>query len=212
MERPIGRREALLRCAALGGLRLAPLLGVSAAVEALQAQERSAGRKPTQWNEIGPFYKRAAPNQAALRMAGDPGLPMAVNGAVFGSRGEALPEARIEIWQTDHQGRYDLEGYRFRATLIAGPKGSYRFESVMPGHYPGRVCQHVHYLVEAPGHKALITQLYFATDPVFEGDPERNYSRDPLIMSRELVRPVTLTGDPKQMQANVTFELVLEHL
>jgi hypothetical protein len=34
--------------------------------------------------------------------------------------------------------------------------------------------------------------------------------RDPLVLSRELVRPVTLSGDPKAVQANVSFELVLE--
>ena len=90
--------------------------------------------------------------------------------------------------------------------------GAYKFDSVMPGHYPDRVCQHVHYLVTAPGHKPLVTQLYFATDPVFEGDPDHNFSRDPLIHNRELVRPVMLTGDPKEIQAAVRFELVLELL
>jgi len=80
----------------------------------------------------------------------------------------------------------------------------------MPGHYPQRVCQHVHYLVSAPGHKPLVTQLYFATDPVFEGDPDKNYTRDPLIGSRELVRPVVIKGDPKEMIAAVKFDLVLE--
>ena len=82
----------------------------------------------------------------------------------------------------------------------------------MPGHYPGRICQHIHYLVAAPGYRTLITQLYFATDPVFEGDPDKNYIRDSVITSRELVRPVTLTGDPKDMHAAVSFPLVLERL
>ena len=35
---------------------------------------------------------------------------------------------------------------------------------------------------------------------------------DALVLSRELVRPVTLTGDPKVMQAQVSFDLVLERL
>jgi protocatechuate 3,4-dioxygenase beta subunit len=123
-----------------------------------------------------------------------------------------LPGAKLEIWQADHSGRYDLDGYRYRATLLADDKGQYSFDSVMPGHYPGRVCQHVHYMISAPGHKTLTTQLYFATDPVFEGDPDRNYTRDPLIYSRELVRPVTLAGDPKEIHAAVNFEIVLERL
>jgi protocatechuate 3,4-dioxygenase beta subunit len=206
----LSRRDALLRCAAAGALRLAPALGIAEAIGAVEAQERSAAKKPTQWNEIGPFYKRLAPNQARLRASDDPGLPLAVSGAVFSSRGDALPGAKIEIWQADHRGLYDLDGYRFRAALVAGAKGEYSFDSIMPGHYPARVCQHIHYLVTAPGHKPLITQLYFATDPVFGGDPDRNYGRDPLVLSRELVRPVTLTGDPKAIQANVAFELVME--
>ena len=82
----------------------------------------------------------------------------------------------------------------------------------MPGHYPDRVCQHVHYLVTAPGHTPLVTQLYFATDPVFEGDPDRNFTKDPLIQSRELVRPVRITGDPQEMHAAVNFELCMERL
>jgi len=66
--------------------------------------------------------------------------------------------------------------------------------------------------VTAPGHKPLITQLYFATDPVFEGDPDKNLNRDPIIQSREPVRPIMLVGDPKEIHAVVNFELCLERL
>ena len=206
------RRESLLQCAALGLLRFAPSVGLHQAVSALEAQERNVARKPTQWNEIGPFYKRLAPNNMQLRAPDDPGLPVTVRGKVFDIRGDTLAGAMIEVWHADHLGHYDLDGYRFRASLSSDPAGKYSFDSVMPGHYPARVCQHIHYLVTAPGHKPLVTQLYFATDPVFEGDPDRNYSRDPLVMSRELVRPVTLSGDPKSIQANVNFEVVLDRL
>lgn len=212
MKQHLSRRESLLRCAAAGTLRLAPWLGMEAAITALAAQERNAARKPTQWNEIGPFYKRLAPNRAQLRTADDQGVPLTVRGTLFSTRGEALSDATIEVWQADHQGLYDLDGYRFRAKLPAGSEGTYSFDTVMPGHYPARVCQHIHYLVTARGHKPLITQLYFATDPVFEGDPDHNYSRDPLVLSRELVRPLTLAGEKNAIQANVMFDLVLERL
>jgi catechol 1,2-dioxygenase len=207
-KRRLTRRESLLQCAALGSLTAARWLGLTDAISTLEAQER----KPTHWNEIGPFYKRLAPNNAQLRQPNDPGLPLTVTGRVLNTRGETLAGAKIEVWHADHFGHYDLDGYRYRAILSADPAGNYSFDSVMPGHYPARVCQHVHYLVKAPGHKPLITQLYFATDPVFEGDPDRNYSRDLLVLSRELVRPVMLSGDPKAIQANVNFEVVLERL
>src|SRR5690242_11241815 len=152
MEHRLSRRDALLRCAAVGALRVAPCLGLSEAVSALEAQDQSAARKPTPWNEIGPFYKRLAPNQPQLRTAGDAGLPLTVSGTVTSTRGDALARAKIEIWQADHHGLYDLEGYRFRAALASDVKGNYGFDTVMPGHYPARVCQHIHYLVTAPGH------------------------------------------------------------
>jgi protocatechuate 3,4-dioxygenase beta subunit len=210
----LSRRAALLQCAALGSLRIvAPALGLTEGVSAFAAMEQGAvARTPTPWNEIGPFYKRLAPNAAQLRAPNDPGLPLTVGGQVFGTRGNALAGASIEIWQADHHGLYDLDGYRYRAALKADAAGKYAFDSIMPGHYPARVCQHIHYIVTAPGHKPLITQLYFATDPVFDGDPDRNYSKDPLVLSRELVRPVTLSGDPKVIQARVSFDLVLERL
>jgi protocatechuate 3,4-dioxygenase beta subunit len=147
-----------------------------------------------------------------LRAGGDPGLPLGVSGQVFDTRGETVSDAVVEVWQTNHYGHYDIEGYRYRATLTADSQGEYKFDSVMPGHYPDRVCQHIHYLVTAPGCKPLITQLYFASDRVFEGDPDRNFTRDPLIHSRELVRPVILTGDPKDIKAAVRFELCLERV
>jgi len=208
------RREALLRCAALGSLNLVvPALGLTDAVAAFElAEQANTARNATPWNEIGPFYKRLAPNSRRLRATNDPGLGLDVTGQVFNTRGEKLAGAKVEIWQADHHGLYDLDGYRYRAALVADSSGLYAFESIMPGHYPARVCQHVHYVVTAPGHKPLVTQLYFATDPVFEGDPDKNYGKDPLIISRELIRPVTLTGDPKTIQAAVHFDVVLERL
>jgi protocatechuate 3,4-dioxygenase beta subunit len=86
-------------------------------------------------------------------------MPLSVSGQVFDVRGEVVPGAKLEVWQTDHLGHYDLDGYRYRATLISGADGKYSFDSVMPGHYPDRVCQHIHYLVTAPDHKAITTQL-----------------------------------------------------
>ena len=204
------RRELLERCAALGALTLVTQLPLSAL--AAEWDEAEKKRSPTPFCELGPFYKREAPNTSTLRKPGDAGMPLTVSGVVYDTRGEIVPDAKLEIWQTDNDGHYDIEGYRYRALLNPGAKGNYSIDSVMPGHYPTRVCQHVHYLVTAPGHKPLITQLYFATDPVFDGDPNKNYTRDPLITSRELVRSVVIKGDPKQIIAAVNFDLVMETL
>jgi protocatechuate 3,4-dioxygenase beta subunit len=206
----LSRRELLERCAAVGAITLASSLPVGAIASAWDAAEKK--RTPTPFCELGPFYKREAPHTSTLRASGDSGMPLQISGTVYDVRGEIVPDAKLEIWQTDNLGHYDIEGYRYRTILEPGAKGAYAIESVMPGHYPTRVCQHVHYLITAPGHKPVITQLYFATDPVFEGDPDKNYNRDPLITSRELIRPVMIKGDPKDIVAAVNFDLVMETL
>lgn len=203
---PIERRTFLRRAAKTGALILAAPIPFAAASRAFAA----VPRKPTPPDVLGPFYKRNTPHHTVLRAAGDPGLPLKVSGTVYDRRGQALPGATLEIWQTNAAGSYDMAGNRYRATLTSDGKGGYALESVMPGHYPARVCQHVHYVVRAEGHKPLVTQLYFATDPVFEGDPDKNYRRDPVISSRELVRPVTLSGKPDAITAGVRFDIVLE--
>lgn len=205
------RRELLLKCAAFGCLTAVPSLSLAQAIDTLGEPPRP-GLRPTPLNEIGPFYKRMAPHKTILRTTGDPGLPVNISGRVLDTQGRSLQGAKLEIWHADHFGHCDLEGYRFRTMLIAGDRGQYGFESIMPGHYPDRVCQHVHYMVTAPGHKPLITQMYFGTDPAFEGNPDRNFTRDPLILDRELVRPVMLAGDPKSIHAEVNFEIVLKAL
>ena len=207
----LNRRDLLAKCVALGVVSVASPFDLSALSRAWVEAEKKP-RPATPAVELGPFYKRNAPSTADMRVLNDPGLPLIVSGVVYDTRGEILQGAKVEVWQTDNAGHYDLHGYRYRAALLADNAGKYKFASIMPGHYPSRVCQHIHYAVTAPGHKALVTQMYFATDPVFDGDPDKNYTRDPLCTSRELVRPVTLAGDPQTVTANVNFEVVLEPL
>ena len=131
-----------------------------------------------------------------------------VSGKVLDPAGKPLPGAVLEVWHADARGVYDLAGYRYRASVLAGPEGSYRFLTVMPGHYPERLAQHIHYRVSAPGQKVLVTQLYFATDPAFAGDPDRNWRKDPILRDRRLIRPVTLE-DSDGPRAAVVFDTVL---
>ena len=160
-------------------------------------------------NEVGPFYRRNAPDDPVLRRPGDPGLPLELSGRVLDPDGQPIGGARVEVWQADHAGHYDVAGNRFRATLVSGADGVYRVSTVMPGHYPGRVCQHIHFIVHADGRDTLVTQLYFASDPVFEGDPAANFRRDPRIGDAALVRPVELKESGASSVALCRFDLVV---
>jgi len=185
--------------------------GVAIGVALLAVPALGAGAAPldlTPANELGPFYKRGAPASTNLIVPGESGLPLAVSGKVLDSTGRPLAGAVVEVWHADGRGVYDLEGYRYRARLTAAPDGTYRFQTLMPGHYPERVAQHIHYRVTSPGRKVLVTQLYFATDPAFAGDPDHNFSKDPVLEDRRLIRPVTL-GESGGPQAAVVFDTVL---
>ena len=195
---PLTRRELVEAGLSLGvAMIAAPALGAAAAPLPLTPE-----------NELGPFYKKGAPTSANLIVPGEAGLPLVVSGKVLDARGKPLSGAIVEVWHADGKGIYDLEGYRYRSQLAAAADGSYRFQTLMPGHYPERVAQHIHYRVRFPGRKVLVTQLYFATDPAFAGDPDHNFSKDPLVRDRRLVRQVILddSGGPR---AAVLFDTVL---
>src|SRR5271167_3099153 len=91
------RRELLFKSAAVGSLTLLSTLSFDEALWAWDQQEKKP-LKPTAWDEIGPFYKREAPQSAQLSRPGDPGLPVRVSGKVFDTRGNVLSGAKIEIW------------------------------------------------------------------------------------------------------------------
>jgi protocatechuate 3,4-dioxygenase beta subunit len=207
MKREKTRRE-MLETAIVRGVLLA---GIPVSGERLLAmwQQGSQPTKETATNDLGPFFKKGAPSSPRLRLPGDNGFALNIAGRVTNTRGEALHGAIVDIWHADDKGFYDVHGYRFRARLQLA-EGQYAVETVMPGHYPDRVCQHVHYMVQAPGHRTVVTQLYFATDPVFEGDPQKHWQKEPLLDNAELIRPVTLYEKPGEVHAAVQFDIVME--
>lgn len=203
------RREVFEKCIVRGLLVASVPLSQTSLLAWWQQGEQKAAQ-PTPAEVLGPFYKKQAPDTPNLRAPGDAGFPLRVDGAVLNTRGERVEGARVEVWQADHHGRYDVKGYRYRAGLKPDAKCVYAFDTVMPGHYSDRPAQHIHYLITAPGHKTLVTQLYFATDPFFDGDPDKNYAKNGIVGNRDLVRPVRLYEGPDAPRAAVTMDIVLE--
>jgi protocatechuate 3,4-dioxygenase beta subunit len=68
----------------------------------------------------------------------------------------AIPRARIEFWLANPQGEYDDA---HRATVFAGRRGGYRFQSNKPPSYESRP-PHIHIRVSARGFRTLVTQHY----------------------------------------------------
>jgi len=160
---------------------------------------------PTPASTAGPFYKAGAPFKNFLREQSPKGIPLNVFGNVIDASGQPLKDAIIEIWHTNPDGNYDLNGYQYRASIRVNTNGEYNFETFLPGAYGGRA-QHIHYQITASQNHKLITQLYFSSDPMFEGDPDKNYRKDRIITDPSLIRPVLKTD---QLGYKVNFPICL---
>jgi protocatechuate 3,4-dioxygenase beta subunit len=165
--------------------------------------------KPTPTNTLGPFYKSGAPRRAKLTADGAAGTPLTVSGKIIDTHGTVLSNAKLEVFHSDEGGDYDMSGFNYRAEIPVAADGNYRYETIVPGQYGGRA-QHIHYMITAPGHRRLITQLYFENDPKFGGNPDKNYTLDSLVEHRELIRPVTSVSKNNRAYTSVEFNLCLE--
>ena len=121
------------------------------AAESHAAAGRSTNCKPTQPDMLGPFYEPGAPVRTRV------GSGYVLFGTVLGAKAcKPIPNARIEFWLANPRGDYDDA---HRATVFAGQRGEYRFQSNVPVSYGGRP-PHIHVRVRAPGYEELVTQHY----------------------------------------------------
>lgn len=142
----------------------------------------------TESTVVGPFFVADAPH---VPLGGDlargaPGTPCWVSGTVRSSDGTALAGARLDVWEADDEGLYDVQRpggeLTGRGHLLADDAGGFRFWSVRPAAYPipddGPVGEllaaagrgpmrpaHVHFRISAPGHRTLTTHVFAAGDP-----------------------------------------------
>jgi len=125
----------------------------------------------------GPFFRAGAPERSnlAVDFAGE-GRRLEVSGVVLSADCKTpVAGATIELWHADPLGQYDLksERFMFRGRIRTDQHGKYTFQTLIPAGYkdgPLDRPAHIHYLLEAPGHRKLVTQLYFDGDPKLDGD------------------------------------------
>jgi protocatechuate 3,4-dioxygenase beta subunit len=211
----LNRRRVLELCISRGLLAVAAgsvLLPKHLFAAWRQAEQQAL--KPTPHEAFGPLFLKGAPNQRVLRAPGDPGVPLKVSGRVLNTKGQVVEAAVVDFWQADHRGLYDTHGYRYRTRFTPGEGGEYGIDTVIPGHYPDRPAQHLHYMVAGPGHRTLVTESYFATDPFFEGNIDKNWNKQGIAEHKEMILPVSLFEDASaenhSMHAEITLDIVLE--
>jgi protocatechuate 3,4-dioxygenase, alpha subunit len=114
---------------------------------------------------VGPYFSIGLFGRAAYELV-PPGSPGAIRitGRVLDGAGEPVPDAMVEIWQADADGRYRPDFGWGRSGCDAD--GRYSFVTLKPGRVPdeagGTQAPHLTVLVFARGLlKPVLTRMYF---------------------------------------------------
>lgn len=165
------------------------VLGLSSLVDMLHSPDNS-----TPSSVLGPFHVLGAPDLpvGGNLMQDNTGTPLVVWGVVKDQDGNPIKGAELEIWQTAENGLYsnndpDQSEYNLRAHMKMGDDGLYAFTTVRPapyvvpddgpvgellkatGRHPWRP-SHLHFIITAPGHRTLVTEVFPSDDPYIDED------------------------------------------
>jgi protocatechuate 3,4-dioxygenase beta subunit len=134
-----------------------------------------------------------ATSTGRLAPPAEPGARLAVTGVVVSADGSPVSGASLYVYQTDAEGYYgvkpasDNRNPRLKIFLRSAADGSWSFETIRPGSYPGsRIPAHIHFEVEAPGFERRIFEIVFEGDPFLRPDMRRDpaYSVRPIHAGR----------------------------
>lgn len=184
---------------------LSDVLGVSMLVETINGQD--AGTEST---VLGPFHMTESPVRDLGDSIDEVGgrRTCVVSGTVRDTTGRPLPGARIDVWQCDENGFYDVQqpgvqpAGNGRGLFTADERGEYRFRTVVPSHYPiptdgpvGALLDatgrhpyrpaHIHFLVTAEGHEEVTTHAFVAGSPYVDSDAVFAVKKGLLVDFRE---------------------------
>ena len=171
---------------------LSDTLGMSSLINSLH--DRLAAEKGTKTSLLGPFYRQDSPQRKLGEsiMSNPAGPEICIYGRVVDSTGKGIPNASVQIWQTDDEGVYDLQRHDpsvmdLRGWYHADSEGKYHLRTVRPLGYMipmdgpvgdmihaqgrhGYRPAHIHFLIGAPGYRELVTALYLRKDDHIDSD------------------------------------------
>jgi protocatechuate 3,4-dioxygenase beta subunit len=188
----------------------------------------------TEATVFGPFFVEGSPR---VPLGGDvagnaSGQPCWVEGTVRDLQGRPVGGARIEVWEADDDGRYDVQygddRTAARGHLFTDPDGRYAFWAVTPTPYPiphdgpvgdlltatGRGpmrAAHLHFMVTADGFHRLVTHIFVRGDAYQDSDAVFGV-KDSLVVDFPEQPPGTPTPNGREVTGSWTrarFDIVL---
>jgi protocatechuate 3,4-dioxygenase beta subunit len=170
---------------------LSDTLGVSMLVDVIA---NPGGPGLTESTVLGPFFRE---NPPVVKNGGDiaPGIKgprVNIDCRVMSDDGKPIDGAQIDCWQSSPDGFYDSqmgdgEAHNLRGRLKSGKDGRFWFETTLPAAYPvphdgpvGMLLRamgrhpmrpgHLHFWVQAPGHRRVVTHLFVRGDKYLDSD------------------------------------------
>jgi catechol 1,2-dioxygenase len=160
------------------------------------------GTRPTQANNLGPFYRADAPrcrDGESIVRSPTPGAALHFRGRVTDREGKAIAGADVHVWQSSPAGLYENQDpsqaeMNLRGIFTTQADGSFSFRSVKPAGYPVPIDgptgallgaqkrhnmrpAHLHFLIHKPGYKTIASQVYDPEDPHLETDSQFGVTR-----------------------------------
>lgn len=199
---------------------LSDVLGLSSLVDMINSAPGA-----TTSSVLGPFHVLGAP---VLPFGGDmrgdnSGETLIVSGIVRDTDGNPVSGAVLDIWQTADNALYSSQDpqqdeYNLRGRQTTGADGRYLFSTIRPVSYKvpvdgpvgalldatGRDAwrpSHLHFIVTAPGHRPLVTEVFPVGDPYLDQDAVFGVRED-LIM---VYTPVDRADLPADLAARDTL-------
>ena len=195
---------------------ISDVTGLSSLVDMIGSQH--AG---TSSSVLGPFHSVGAPllPVGADLKKGNEGTTVVVEGRVKDTDGKPISGALIELWQTAENGLYysqdgSQDDFNLCCSMKTDADGRYALTTVKPAPYKvpddgpvgelfratGRTPwrpSHLHFIVQTPGYRSLVTEVFANGDPYLDADAVFGVRED-LIM--DYVESSDLSGLPKDLE------------
>jgi protocatechuate 3,4-dioxygenase alpha subunit len=123
-----------------------------------------------------------------------------ITGLVIDGAGDPIPDAVIEIWQSDNAGSYSNPSFRGFGRIGTGTSqdNSFEFETIKPGRV-GKEAPHINVVVLMRGLLThAFTRIYFS-------DEDESNQQDPVLNSIAIDRRKTLIAQKVQESHSVRY-------
>ncbi|MEO7192582.1 MAG: dioxygenase [Vicinamibacterales bacterium] len=144
-------------------------------------------------------FKAGSPARASLGEAGDRGVGLVLTGTVSGVTCGRIKGARVDFWQANERGVYDMTGFRFRGHQLTDTDGGYRLRTIIPGRVRDGRARHIGVNIIVAGKADFWTEVFFPDDPADARDPRFNTA---LVVKMP-------PGRPESTSRTATFDFVL---